>query len=152
MNKNISFISFTPEASKFKGLLSLDIAFDSKNDPQSLIRKSELIYEKHIREMQIIIQNIKKIRSSNSRISARDIWILGDSIFSLKRNLENIGLQVDDLYTHLMRDLGVKRKWLEKVVILRRYVFHKKTIPKSSNWGRFEKGTAKKAKLLQENS
>jgi len=37
--------------------------------------------------------------------------------------------------------LGVKKKWLEKAIIFRRYVDDKNAIPKNLNWGKCEKGT-----------
>lgn len=151
MFKNLSFIGFIPEHEKFKGSLSLDAAFDSESDPQTLIKKSEMVYQKYIESMRLVIKDLGEMKSKRLRIPASKIWVLGDNIFLLKKNLENLGLQVDDLYMHLIRDLGVKRKWLEKVVILRRYVIDKNFIPKESNWGMFDKSTAKKARLLQGN-
>jgi len=68
----------------------------------------------------------------------------------LKDSLEILGLQLDSMYKHLTRDLGVKKKWLEKVIILRRYIENEEIIPQSLNWGRCEKGTRKVAKKISE--
>ena len=59
----------------------------------------------------------------------------------LNDNLSKIDLQIDNTYYHLVRDLGVNRKWLEKVVIFRRYIQQIELIPETAIWGSFEKGT-----------
>jgi hypothetical protein len=98
--------------------------------------------------MKSTVKRINDCRMRNKPVSARLIWELGDKIFSLRYDLMEIGLQLDGVYDHLFRDLNVKTKWLEKVVILRRYLTKKELIPESLNWGRLEKGTSKKAKSL----
>ena len=148
--KALRFISFSPGQKDFRGSLSLEAAFEAENDPQTLIRKSERVYKKYIGRMRHITEELKKKRANHISTPASEIWLLGNNIFTLKKELENFGLQVDGLYEHLVRDLNVKRKWLEKVVILRRYIPGKNLIPKASKWGMFEKGTAKKAKALKE--
>ena len=56
---------------------------------------------------------------------------------------------MDSIYAHLTRDLDVKRKWLEKVIIFRRYIQEEAAIPKAAYWGMFEHGTRRKAEQLQ---
>lgn len=150
MSKALLFISFSPEQEKFKGSLSLNAAFESERDPQTLIKKSEAIYKKYICRMRHILEKLKKKKLKHISTPASEIWLLGNNIFTLKKELENFGLQVDGLYQHLVRDLSVKRKWLEKVIIFRRYVSGRNFIPKASKWGTFEKSTAKKARALKE--
>ena len=79
---------------------------------------------------------------------ARDVWKVGDVVFKLTEDLRSLALEVDDLYAHLTRDIGVKRKWLEKAIILRRYVPDRKAIPAQLNWGRIEKGTKRSAERI----
>jgi len=66
-------------------------------------------------------------------------------------NLYKLNLQIDNLYYHLTRDLNINRKWLEKVIIFRRYISDQEFIPESALWGTFEKGTKKKSLALINN-
>ena len=147
MQNRLFFISFIPESNKFRGSLSFE-AFNSENNPQTLIKKAETIYSEYIRRMRIQLNHLRELRVKKISIPVLNIWEIGNLIFALKADLDKVGLQVDNLYSHLVRDLGVKRKWLEKVVILRRYISCKKLIPKNIKWGSFEHSTARKAKDL----
>jgi hypothetical protein len=69
-------------------------------------------------------------------------------VFKLRDDLAELRVQLDDLYAHLTRDVGPKRKWLEKAVILRRYVNAEDIIPPSLNWGRCKDGTKRIAEQL----
>jgi len=64
--------------------------------------------------------------------------------------LAELSLEIDDVYKHLVRDLGAKRKWLEKAIIFRRYLPTQDLIPQSLNWGRCEKGTRRVAERLRD--
>ncbi len=127
----------------------MDAVFSIKMKPEILLLKATKIYSSSINRINSVLMEIRKYRENRMPIPARLIWKIGDIIFMLRDDLKHIGLQLDGLYDHLTRDLKVKRKWLEKVIILRRYVSDKNLIPKSLNWGSLEKGTGRKAKKLQ---
>jgi hypothetical protein len=99
--------------------------------------------------MRIFIKEIQALRNNRKLLPAFKIWQLGNAIFELQHNLNKLFLQLDGLYDHLVRDLGVKRKWLEKVIIFRRYLPDENAIPQSLNWGRCEKGTRLVAEKLR---
>ena len=99
--------------------------------------------------MRSVVREIEAYRRSHTPTPARKIWELGDAIFKLNEELERVSLQIDGLYEHLVRDLTVKRKWLEKVIIFRRHLPDDNLIPESLNWGRCEKGTRKVAERLR---
>ena len=105
-------------------------------------------YMTAVTDMQHKLKDINRLRSAHIPVPARKMWALGDIIFKLNEGLGELSLQIDSLYSHLSRDLGVKRKWLEKIVILRRYVAREDTIPSGLNWGRCEKGTRRVAENL----
>lgn len=150
--KTLQFVSFNPSNGSFNGFLSIGVAFEVEDDPQILIKKAVGVYEKYIRKMRLMVEDLNEARLKHIPVPASKIWVFGNNIFMLKNELEYLGLQVDGLYEHLSRDLSVKRKWLEKVVILRRYIPSKNIIPRASKWGAFEKGTAKKARALKKQS
>lgn len=145
----LAFISFEPNDERFRAFLSMEELISSDKDPELTLRKAVKIYENSIIKMCTFIKEIQNIRNNRKLLPARKVWQLGDAIFELQGNLNKLSLQLDGLYDHLVRDLGVKRKWLEKVIIFRRYLPDKKAIPQSLNWGRCEKGTRRVAEKLR---
>lgn len=149
ISKNLAFIAVKPIGNQFRAYLSMEAAIISEKDPKELLQEATNIYEDAIGKMTQIVDEIRDARKNRRPVGARQIWQLGDFIFRLRDQLEEIGLQLDSVYEHLARDLEVKSKWLEKVIILRRYLPDKKQLPESLNWGRLEKGTSRKAKQLK---
>jgi len=148
ITKPISFITFEPKGGKFLALLPIETAIKREGDLESELSKLTKVYENSIFQMRSVLEEIKKAKINKKSVPAYQIWRLGDTIFRLTERLENLSFQLDGLYNHLVRDLGVKRKWLEKVIIFRRYIPNEKMIPRFLNWGVFEKGTRRKAEQL----
>jgi len=149
MTTNIkSFISFEPKEGKFSAFLPMETAIEREGNLESELSKLTKIYEDSIDEMRFILKKIQEARINKKPVPAYLIWRLGNKIFLLTNKLESLSFQLDGLYNHLVRDLGVKRKWLEKVIIFRRYVPNENIIPRLINWGVFEKGTRRKAEQL----
>lgn len=146
----LAFVSFEPKNGQFMAFLSMEGIIFSEKDPELVLRKATKLYEHSIAKMRSIITEIWVTRANRKSIPARKIWQLGNTIFELKDGLASLSLQLDNVYSHLARDLGVKRKWLEKVVIFRRYLPSKELIPKALNWGRCEKGTRRIAERLRD--
>lgn len=146
--KELHFVSFEMVGTQFRASFAMETFVTTGVDPEALLRKSANVYEKSVCSMCRIVNEIKAMRKNRQLTPARKIWELGDEIFRLTKKLAALSLQVDGLYNHLVRDLEVKRKWLEKVVIFRRYLPNKNLIPKSLNWGQCEKGTRKVAEKL----
>jgi len=145
----LTFISFEPNNERFRAFLSMEEFISSDKDPELTIRKAIKIYENSMTKMRTFIKEIQNFRDNRKLLPARKVWQLGDAIFELQGNLNKLSLQLDGLYNHLVRDLGVKRKWLEKVIIFRRYLPNEKAIPQLLNWGRCEKGTRRAAEKLR---
>jgi len=145
---DLIFISFGPAKDNFRSFLPLEFALSDERELEKITKKATKIYEKSISRMHFIDSQIKKCRKQKHFIPARKIWQLGNEIFRLREALENIGLEIDGIYDHLTRDLNLKRKWLEKVIIFRRFIPNMNLIPNRATWGYFEKGTRKKAFLL----
>ena len=148
-NSKLPFVSFEPNNKSFRAYLSMEEFIFGDIDSELTIRKAVKIYENSIIEMRTFIKEIQGFRNNRKRLPAHKIWQLGNAIFELQYNLNKLFLQLDGLYDHLVRDLGVKRKWLEKVIIFRRYLPDKNAIPQSLNWGRCEKGTRRIAEKLR---
>ena len=145
----LAFVSFRPKDRGFLASISLEGLVSREADVEIVLSKAGDVYARQIDAMRSTLADISELRTSNRLIPARSVWRLGDAIFSLKDQLAALSLEVDGLYLHLMRDLGVDRKWLEKVVTLRRYLPEEALIPESLNWGRCEKGTRRIAEKLR---
>lgn len=148
MRAEPSFVSIKPSSGGFRAYLAIEKALESGEKADELATRAADIYDKSIKEMILLVRTINACRESRKPVSSRIIWRLGDMVFSLRADLAEFGLQLDGVYEHLTRDLNVKTKWLEKVIILRRNIAEEESIPESLNWGRLEKGTSRKSKLI----
>lgn len=149
--KGAAFISFSPSDGGFRAFMSLEGVMSDEIDLDHALPRAEEVYRAWISRMRPLVEEIRAARISHKLIPARTVWQLGNAIFQLTHDLVELRLQVDGLYDHLMRDLGVKRKWLEKVVIFRRYLPSEGLVPEGLNWGRCEKGTRRVAERLRDN-
>lgn len=149
---NIPLVTFRPNDGGFASYLSLEGLLSTGSDVELLLLQASRIYGRSISIMRSIVTDIQQLRAKKQIIPARLVWRLGDLVFRLTDELTRMSLRADDLYDHLTRDLGVKQKWLEKVVILRRYLPEEELIPQSLNWGRCEKGTRRIAERLARGS
>jgi len=148
--RTLSFVSFEPYDGAFRAFLSIHTALGADPNPEDLAQDAAAIYQSFIEQMRSAIERINDLRRTHTPVPARRVWQLGDLVFRLKSELGELGLELDGVYEHLTRDLSVKRKWLEKVVILRRYVDEVSRIPERLNWGRVEKGTAKASRRIND--
>lgn len=148
MGASLAFVSFDPADGRFSGSMSIDDALEEARDTDTLLTTAAETYQKRLRRMAATVAWIQDLRQRRQLTPAQAIWELGDEIFQLGSDLASLGLQLDGVYQHLERDLHVKRKWLEKVVILRRYVPDKSLLPEGLNWGQIEKGTRRAAERI----
>ena len=128
----------------------MEVFLSADGDPETILQEAARVYGQHVSEMRSLVTQLKSYRAQRKLTPARKIWEIGDLVFALRIGLARLSLELDDLYVHLARDLGVKRKWLEKVIIFRRYLPKEELIPESLNWGRCEKGTRRVAEKLRD--
>ena len=146
-------VSFEPILDgKYRGSLSLVSLTEIQDDPEALLLRAAEVYRSRITKMQQIVIEVKERRSKREKVSAALVWNLGDEIFGLTEDLAGLSLELDGLYNHLVRDLDANRKWIEKVIILRRYLPQRHRILESLTWGYFEKSTRRKAEALTSES
>ena len=146
---NVYVVFSKVQDSDYLASVSMNDFLSSGKDLEPILKRAARIYGAAIEQMTLAIVDIRSYKKTKKKfLPARHIWELGDQIFILISNLEALGLQFDRLYEHLERDLNVKRKWLEKVIILRRYLPDINMIPESLNWGKCEKGTRRVAEQL----
>ena len=145
----LGFVTFKKEQAKYIAYTSVKHFFSSDRDLEAVLKEAAELYERSVRRMQSVVTEITTTRNRHTLLPARNIWKLGNIIFELVESLKRLSLQIDGIYDHLVRDLNVKRKWLEKVIIFRRYISDEHMIPESLNWGRCEKGTRRIAENIQ---
>lgn len=149
MNKRrVVTVRLDAEERGFPASMLLEDFLSSGPEAEELLSQVTSVYTEALRNMRSVLTRIAKLRAQRRRIPARTIWQLGDMVFRLKHDLERRGAEIDGLYDHIVRDLGVKRKWIEKVVTFRRYVPDIALVPTSLPWGQCEKGTRKVAQRL----
>jgi len=141
-------VSFKPDDWEFVAHISLKKFALIDGDPEILLRKASSRYSKSIQSMRNRLKEMDDMKKNREVIPARKIWEFGDSIFSLREDMEQMSFCINGLYDHLPRQLGVKKMWLEKVVIFRRYIPDKKSIPRSLPWGRCSSSPRKAAKAI----
>lgn len=144
----LAFITFDVSQQGIKASLSMQGLLTIEGDLDTIIARATHIYKEALGEMSSLLKEREQLYSSRKRMPARLIWRIGDVIFRLNYDLSKLNLQIDNTYNHLVRDLKVNRKWLEKVVIFRRYIPQIDLIPDTATWGAFEKGTRRKAQAL----
>lgn len=149
-SKELAFVTIEPKNGQFIAFLSVEGLLAMERDPELVLQEAVQLYEHAVITMRSLIAEMQACRVHRKLIPARTMWKLGDTIFQLRDELGAISLQLDDAYAHLIRDLGVKRKWLEKAIIFRRHLPKEDLIPEFLNWGRCEKGTRRKAERLRE--
>lgn len=149
-SKQIVSVTIEPRNDGFVAFLSMTGFLSIGEDPEVLLRKVAKLYENAIGRMHSIILEMRSLRAHRKSIPARMMWKIGYTIFELRDNLAELSLQLDDIYRHLARDLGVKRKWLEKAIIFRRYLPKEEMIPESMRWGLCEHGTRRVAEKLRQ--
>ncbi len=142
-------MSFEPANGKFRGFLTMESVIASERNPEPILHRATKVYERAIARLRSLLVEIRASRANRKPIAARKIWQVGHTIFQLRDELGKLSLELDGVYNHLIRDLGVKRQWLEKAIILRRYLPQQTLIPTSLNWGRCEKGTRRVAERLR---
>ena len=145
----LGFVSFEPNNGGFRAFLPMEEVLSDDRDPEVVLGRAVKTYESSVRKMGHIVAGMQQLRASRKTVPARDMWQLGDVVFQLVEDLKKQSLQLDGVYQHLSRDLQVKRKWLEKAIIFRRYLPDQRVIPQSLNWGSCEKGTRRAAERLQ---
>jgi len=130
------FVSFKMEFEKCTASLHADNFLELSEDAEKLLSKASIVYKTRINAIESILNDIQNTKSKRSPLKARQAWQIGDEVIKLTNNLGKINLQIDDIYEHLERDLGLKKDFLTKIITFRRYMREKNLIPRSLNWRR----------------
>lgn len=146
----LTFVAFEPRGDGFRAAAPLEQLDNLGARPEAVLQAASAVYGRAVAEMRAQLSAMAELKAQRQPITAQTVWELGDTIFNLSSNLVQSLLELDDLYGHLTRDLGVKRMWLEKVIILRRYINRKELLPVSLKWHQFYAAPKKTAQRLLE--
>ena len=149
-HKELAFISFQRDLGKYVAYVPVQQFLSHEGDAEAEMKKASVVYEHAVLRMQSVLSEIADYRHRRVVLPATKMWELGDNIFKLVEDLKALSFQIDGIYEHLVRDLNVKRKWLEKVIIFRRHIPDEHLIPRSLGWGVCEKGTRRKAERISQ--
>ena len=147
-SRNLAFVTMERRDNSFAAFLALEDLLLIVSDPEPTLQRAAELYEHAIVTMRSLIAEMQSYKAHRKPIPARIMWKLGDAIFQLKEELEALFLQLNGTYEHLARDLGVKREWLKKPVIFRRYLPKEDLIPESLSWRRCRDTVRKTAERL----
>jgi hypothetical protein len=144
----LTFVTFEPCVDGFLASVEMELALVLNRDIESLLADAAGVYAKSVTGMRSQLAQIEQTRHQRTAVLARSIWDVGDSVFKLTGRLARLSLQLNGLYLHLMRDLGVRRMWLEKVIMFRRHVPKRSLVPPNLPWGRCSRTPRRAAELL----
>ncbi len=147
-NQPLLTITFKRVGSGFTGLIPIGSFLSAEGDLHKKLQTASKAYGDALVEMRESLVAIQAFGKRRAHAPARLVWRLGNGVFALRQRLAQLSFEVDGLYDHLCRDLAMNRKWLEKVVILRRYVPRESLLPTSLTWGQIDKGTRRKLQAM----
>lgn len=148
-----AFIAFEPRDGGYIASVPMEQLDTLGDHPESVLIAASITYERSIRAMRTILDDLDGLKAKRTPIPAQKIWEFGDAVFRLVEELGNSSLEIDGLYEHLVRDLGIDngrlgRYRMTRAVTFRRYLEDKARIPDSLDWKRCEKNARKAAEQL----
>ena len=130
----LEFVTFKKEQGEYIAYTSIKHFFSSDRDIEAVLKEAAKLYERSVKQMQSVVAEINTTRNRHVLLPARNIWKLGNIIFELVESLKRLSLQIDGIYDHLVQDLNVKRKWLEKVIICSSGIYRRNMITFSNHF------------------
>jgi len=106
------------------------------------------IYEDYITILREMLGKMESKKSKKIALPSSLMWDFGDKILALVNAINNKNFEIDNLYEHLIRDLGRKKDWLKKVIIFRRNLPERQLIPPDLNWSICRDAPKKSAELI----
>lgn len=117
----------------------------AEGDLDDLLPRAARLYREYVQEIRGLLARAEEMKKDLVPVPASLGWQLGDAVFRLKDRLEEMLLEVDDLYSHLERDTGVARAFLKGAVSFRRYLPDPAQIPCDLTWNRCKRAPRRAA-------
>jgi len=106
------------------------------------------IYKDYIFILREMLGKMELKKSKKIALPSLLMWDFGDKILALVNAINNKNFEIDNLYEHLIRDLGRKKGWLKKIIIFRRNLPERQLIPPDLNWATCKDAPKKSAELI----
>lgn len=135
MNENkLTFISIERKKGKYLAFVPIEGFLSNEDDLEVTLSNATKVYEEHVKKMRKILTQMEKNKAKKKPLSALSIWKLGNIVWELNSSLAMMQLQIDSLYSHLERDLGIGKRLIKNAITFRRYLETSNSIPASLNW------------------
>ena len=146
--KELTFVAFEPREEGFIASVPMEQLDSLGEHPEASLQKASETYQRSIDIMRSLLADMDGLKAERTPITARSIWELGDAVLALVGELSQRSMELDSLYEHLGRDLGMNEKRLGTVITFRRHLPDKELIPESLGWSQCEKSARKVAESL----
>ena len=144
----LTFVAFQPRAEGFIASVPMEQLDSLGADPEASLQKASVTYQCSVEAMRLLLSEMDGLKAKRIPIPARSVWELGDKVLALLCELRQSSMELDGLYEHLGRDLGMNEKRLGTVITFRRHLSDKELIPESLGWSQCEKSARKVAENL----
>ena len=146
--KEPTFVAFVPKEEGFIASVPMEQLDALGSNPEAILEQAGSKYQSAISDMRSLLAELDSLKAKRTPIPASKVWELGDAVLALLNDLERSSMELDNLYEHLARDLGMNEKRLGTVITFRRHLSDKELIPESLKWSQCEKNARKVAENL----
>lgn len=143
-----AFVAFEPREGGYVASVPIEQLEFLGDRPEAMLNEASATYGRSLQTMRVLLDDLERFKASRIAIPARKVWELGDAVLSLVEALRSASLELDGLYEHLERDMGIKRKRWEAAITFRRHLPAKELIPESLRWNQCEKNARGAAEQL----
>ena len=142
------FVTFEPGEDGFRASVPMGQLDALGKHPELALKEASNIYQDSVIRMRLLLAEMDVLKTKRSPIPARKVWELGDAVVTLTGDLGQKSMELDSLYDHLVRDLGMNEKRLGTVITFRRHLPKQEFIPEALGWSQCEKSARKVAESL----
>ena len=147
----LAFVAFEPREDGFIASVPMEQLDVLGERPEAMLKEASAAYGRSVGVMRSLLSDFERLKANRIAIPARNVWELGNAVLELVETLRQASLELDALYEHLSRDLGINKKRLGNIVTFRRYLPNKNKIPASLHWNQCEKSARGVAEQLAAN-
>ena len=134
-----AFVAFAPRDGGYVASVPMEQLESLGDHPEAVLNEASTTYARSLQIMRSLVDEFEHFKANRTAIPAYKVWELGDAVLDFIKNLRGTSLEIDGLYEHLERDIGIKRKRWEAAITFRRHLPTKGLIPESLRWRECEK-------------
>ena len=140
-DKQRILVSFKRSKDRLIALIHLEDFARADFDTEMVLAKAEYEYNNLISNMSHLFNDIKGFYRSHTPLPASLVWKVGNEMKTVEKKLEILGLVIENLYSHIERDVNIDRDLLTRAYTIRRYLSDSSNIPNDLTWRRCRRGT-----------